>query len=170
MRVTFVPESDGLQLYVRFDPTVNGNGGGGPGNGGADSATVAGSPDHPILVASDPVTATNAANRDYAQPVFAALDGTFTAASTGFAGSESDGIVQLDASHGLATDVPRRTGRERRRRPPRSALDDEGSAVLALGFGATQDEAVARRTARSARASTRPSPPTRRAGRPTTPG
>src|SRR5262249_21491562 len=26
------------RLYVRFDPTVNGNGGGGAGNGGADSA------------------------------------------------------------------------------------------------------------------------------------
>ena len=64
-----------LKLYVRFDPTVNGNGGGGSGNGGADSATIDGSTGHPILVASDPVTATNAANRDYAQPVFAALDG-----------------------------------------------------------------------------------------------
>ncbi len=141
MRVTFVPESNGLQLYVRFDPTVNGNGGGGPGNGGADSATVAGSPDHPILVASDPVTATNAANRDYAQPVFAALDGTFTAASTGFAGSESDGIVQLDASHGLATTFPdARDGNVVA--TAQVALDDEGSAVLALGFGASQDEAV----------------------------
>ena len=80
MRVGSCPKQAGFQLYVRFDPTVNGNGGGGPGNGGADSATVAGSADHPILVASDPVTATNAANRDYAQPVFAALDGTFTEA------------------------------------------------------------------------------------------
>src|SRR5258705_4738348 len=29
-----------LKLYVRFDPTVNGNGGGGTGNGGPDSAVT----------------------------------------------------------------------------------------------------------------------------------
>ena len=63
-----------LRLYLRFDPTVNGNGGGGGGNGGADSATTDTSTGHTILVASDPNTATNAANRDYAQPVYAALD------------------------------------------------------------------------------------------------
>ena len=82
MRVELKPTaaaSEPLQLYVRFDPTVNGNGGGGAGNGGADSATVDTSTGHPVLVASDPVTATNAANRDYAQPVFAALDGPFVA-------------------------------------------------------------------------------------------
>ena len=72
-------QASGLQLYVRFDPTVNGNGGGGAGNGGADSATDRRSTGHPVLVASDPVTATNAANRDYAQPVFAALDGAVLA-------------------------------------------------------------------------------------------
>src|SRR5215467_8358355 len=37
MNVTFRPasRSSGLRLYVRFDPTVNGNCGGGAGNGGA---------------------------------------------------------------------------------------------------------------------------------------
>src|SRR6478735_4665105 len=42
MRVAFKPKPKDpkLRLYVRFDPTVNGNGGGGPGNGGADSALV----------------------------------------------------------------------------------------------------------------------------------
>ena len=34
-----------------------------------------------------PITATNAANRDYAQPVYAALDGAFAEASSGFAGT-----------------------------------------------------------------------------------
>jgi Glucodextranase, domain N/Pullulanase X25 domain len=110
MRLAFEPKPKAngptLRLYVRFDPTVNGNGGGGSGNGGADAATVDGSRGHPILVASDPVTATNAANRDYAQPVFAALDGPFAEASTGFAGSESDGLAQLDASHGLTPTFP----------------------------------------------------------------
>jgi glucoamylase len=49
------------------------------------------------------VTATNAANRDYAQPVFSALDGSraFRQVSNGFAGRASDGLTQLDASHRL---------------------------------------------------------------------
>ena len=98
MRVQFKPQQPGYRLYVRFDPTVNGNGGGGAGNGGADSATVDDSTGHPVLVASDPVTATNAANRDYAQPVYAALDGALSEATSGFVGEGSDGLVQLDAS------------------------------------------------------------------------
>src|SRR4029077_13413450 len=51
MQVEFKPKPKrpALQLYVRFDPTVNGNGGGGAGNGGADSATVDTSSGHPVL-------------------------------------------------------------------------------------------------------------------------
>ena len=118
MHVTFVPESNGLQLYVRFDPTVNGNGGGGSGNGGADSATVAGSADHPILVASDPVTATNAANRDYAQPVFAALDGTFTRGVDRLRRLRERRDRPARRVARPRDHVPRRTGRERRRDRP----------------------------------------------------
>jgi glucoamylase len=143
MRVRFAPKPKGpaLQLFVRFDPTVNGNGGGGPGNGGADSATVDGATGHPILVASDPVTATNAANRDYAQPVFAALDGTFTQASTGFAGSESDGLTQLDASHALTPTFPdAREGNVVG--TAKVGLDGSGKTVLTLGFGSSRDAAV----------------------------
>ena len=95
MNVQLVPTGPGagaLQLYVRFDPTVNGNGGGGAGNGGKDSAVTDTSKGHPIAVASDTVTATNAANRDYAQPVFAALDGPFSQVTNGFAGAASDGL------------------------------------------------------------------------------
>ena len=108
MRVEFKPKHEGpdLRLYVRLDPTVNGNGGGGAGNGGADSATVDGSTGHPVLVSSDPVTATNAANRDYAQPVYAALDGSFSEAESGFVGAASDGLVQLDATHALTPTYP----------------------------------------------------------------
>ncbi len=92
---------DDLQLYVRFDPTVNGNGGGGTDNAGADDAVIDTSTGSPVPVASDINTATIAANRDYAQPVFAALqaDRAFRAVSTGFAGTASDGLTQLDASH-----------------------------------------------------------------------
>ena len=145
MRLAFTPKpkpnKPGLQLFVRFDPTVNGNGGGGAGNGGADTATVDDTSGHPILVASDPVTATNAANRDYAQPVFAALDGPFDEASVGFAGSESDGLEQLDDSHTLTPIHPdAREGNVVG--TARLALDGSGKTVLALGFGATDDEAI----------------------------
>jgi glucoamylase len=143
MSVRFKPKRPGDRLYVRFDPTVNGNGGGGAGNGGADSATVDRSTGHPVLVSSDPVTATNAANRDYAQPVYAALDGSFAEVSSGFVGSASDGLVQLDASHALTAtydDAPGGNVVQTARVLPRGS----GKAVLALGFGASQAEAVAK--------------------------
>jgi hypothetical protein len=69
----FAPLRD-LQLFVRFDPTLNGNGGGGTGNGGPDSGDLLRRDGHTLLVGSDPVTATQAANRDYAVPVYSALD------------------------------------------------------------------------------------------------
>ncbi len=141
MRVKFKPRDPGYRLYVRFDPTVNGNGGGGAGNGGADSATVDDSTGHPVLVSSDPVTATNAANRDYAQPVFAALDGSFGEASSGFVGASSDGLVQLDASHAL-TDTYADAFGGNVVQTARVVLDDGGQTVLALGFGSSQEEAV----------------------------
>ena len=143
MRLAFTPKpkNPALQLFVRFDPTVNGNGGGGTGNGGPDTATVDDTSGHPVLVASDPVTATNAANRDYAQPVFAALDGPFDEASVGFAGSESDGLEQLDDSHTLTPIHPdAREGNVVA--TARLALDGSGKTLLSLGFGATDDEAI----------------------------
>ena len=134
------PKQPAYRLYVRFDATVNGNGGGGPGNGGADSATVDGSTGHPILVSLDPVTATNAANRDYAQPVHAALDGSFTEAASGFVGSTSDGLVQLDGAHALGPiDTDANGGNVVQ--TARVSLTG-GTAVLALGFGASRDEAI----------------------------
>ena len=141
MRVKFKPRDPGYRLFVRFDPTVNGNGGGGGGNGGADSATVDDSTGHPVLVSSDPVTATNAANRDYAQPVFAALDGSFGEASSGFVGASSDGLVQLDVSHAL-TDTYADAFGGNVVQTARLVLDDGGQTVLALGFGSSQEEAV----------------------------
>ena len=79
MRVRSRRRSPTYKLYVRFDPTVNGNGGGGAGERRrrlghrrhVDRAIRCSSP-------PTPDTATNAANRDYAQPVYAALDGPLT--------------------------------------------------------------------------------------------
>jgi glucan 1,4-alpha-glucosidase len=142
MRVRFDNLRKGpLALYVLFDPTVNGNGGGGPGNGGADSATLDTSRGHPVLVASDPVTTTNAVNRDYAQPVVAALDGPFTEATSGFAGAASDGRVQLDAAHALTSTFIAANGGN----VVQAARVDPWDAkqfTLTLGFGSTQSEAV----------------------------
>jgi glucan 1,4-alpha-glucosidase len=131
-----------LHLYVRFDPTVNGNGGGGSGNGGADSATVDTSTGHPVMVAFDTATATNAVNRDYAQPVFAALDGPFDQATSGFAGTPSDGLSQLDASHAL-TQLYSGALNGNIVQTGRVALPGrDGNLTLALGFGADLASAV----------------------------
>jgi glucan 1,4-alpha-glucosidase len=140
MRVRFEPQQSGLRLYVRLDPTLNGNGGGGAGNGGADSATVDTSTGHPVLVSYDPVTTTNAVNRDYAQPVYAALDGPFSEASSGFAGSASDGLKQLDTTHALTGGPDAANGNVTQ--TARLVLDPRGRATLALGFGASQAQAV----------------------------
>ncbi len=120
---------------------MNGNGGGGSGNGGADSATVDTSTGHPILVADDTSTSTNAANRDYAQPVYVALDGSFTQAESGFAGVPSDGLVQLDASHALTPNYTQALGGNVVQ-TAQLALQPDGKATIALGFGASQNEAV----------------------------
>ncbi|MEO8264585.1 MAG: glucodextranase DOMON-like domain-containing protein [Ilumatobacteraceae bacterium] len=142
-------DSSPLKLYVRFDPTVNGNGGGGPGNGGADSAVTDTSTGHPIPVAYDTNTATNAANRDYAQPVFAALDGPFTSVTSGFAGAASDGLMQLDFSHSLTTvNESADNGNivqvaEVKRNSHHGDRDGGDAVTFALSFGATQAAAVA---------------------------
>jgi glucoamylase len=145
LRLRFQPLAPGdLRLYLRLDPTVNGNGGGGSGNGGADTGTVDTSTGHPVPVAIDTVTATNAANRDYAQPVFAALDAStpFTAVSNGFAGTGSDGLTQLDRDHALTatfTDAAQGNLVQTAQVDPAAG----NQLTLALGFGASQREAVA---------------------------
>src|SRR6266849_4726715 len=132
-----------LQLFVRFDPSINGNGGGGAGNGGADSATLDSSTGHPVMIAYDTTTTTNAVNRNYAQPVFAALDGSFTEATSGFAGTSSDGLSQLDASHTL-TQLYSDAVDGNIVQTGRVALPwrGDGNVILALGFGADQASAV----------------------------
>jgi glucoamylase len=145
LRLRFQPLAPGdLRLYLRLDPTVNGNGGGGSGNGGADTGTVDTATGHPVPVAIDTVTATNAANRDYAQPVFAALDASrpFTAVSNGFAGTGSDGLTQLDRDHALtATYTDAAQGNLVQTAQVDLAAGNQ--LTLALGFGASQREAVA---------------------------
>jgi glucan 1,4-alpha-glucosidase len=135
---------DGLKLYVRFDPTLNGNGGGGTGNGGADSGGVATAGGHTVLTGSDPVTVTQAVNRDYAVPVHSALDVSrgFAEVSNGFAGAASDGLTQLDASHALTTDFDSTDNAGNLVQTGRVRLGRNGRFRLALGFGDTEAGAV----------------------------
>src|SRR5258708_12865084 len=89
MHTHFIPVVGDLatyHLYLRHDPSINGNGGGGAGNGGGDTGTVDTSTGHALPVAFDTNTASQAANRTYATPVFSALDATppFTQLSNGF--------------------------------------------------------------------------------------
>jgi glucan 1,4-alpha-glucosidase len=131
-----------LELYVRFDPNANGNGGGGTGNAGADDAVTDTSTGSPVPVASDTVTATTAANNDYRQPVYAALRGDrpFRAVSSGYAGTASDGLTQLDADHRLATTYP--AARNGNVVQTAQVALHRNRATLALGFGTTARQAV----------------------------
>ena len=133
-----------LRLYVRIDPTIGGHGGGGTAagqNAGADSATI--DAETGALVSFDTNTVTAAVNRDYAQPTYLALraDRAFLEASSGYAGSPSDGLNQLDEEHELtdeSTDAPDGNVVQTAR------LDTTrtGEARLVLGFGRTQAQAV----------------------------
>ncbi len=132
------------KLYVLYNPTINGNGGGGSGNGGGDSGTVDTSTGHDIPVASDVVTATNAANRDYATPVYSALDATsrFVQESNGFVGRGSDPFAQLDNAHALTSTNATATNGNLVQ-AAQVDLSRDGDFTLALGFGASQSAAVA---------------------------
>jgi glucan 1,4-alpha-glucosidase len=132
------------RLYVRLDATVAGNGGGGSGNGGADSATIDTSTGALVPVSFDTVTTTNAANRDYAVPSFLALRASrpFPAASSGFVGTPSDGLTELDATHTLHPAYFAATGGNVEQ-TAQVLLDKQRTTTLALGFGTSQSGAVA---------------------------
>jgi glucoamylase len=133
----------GLHLYARLDAHVNGNGGGGSQNAGGNTGVVDTSTGNPVPVIYSTNTVTNAVNRDYAVPTYMALEASSPspAVSVGYAGSASDGLTELDASHTLS--------------PAYSSAPDGhvvatedvtpqqgGSVTLALGFGRTQAQAV----------------------------
>jgi glucoamylase len=138
-----------LHLYVRFDPTLNGNGGGGAGNGGPDAGDVLRRDDHSVLIGSDPVTATNAANRDYAVAVFSALDADrpLLSVTNGFAGQASDGLTQLDADHRLTSTHESTAAPGNLVQTAEVDLGHDGAFTLGLGFGT--DAADAADTARA---------------------
>jgi glucoamylase len=133
----------GLRLYARMDAHVNGDGGGGSDNAGANTGVLDVSTGHAVPVVYSTSTVSQATNRTYAVPTYMALQASTPAraASVGYAGTPSDGLTQLDTartltSYGLASaghivatvDVT-----------PRVNSD----VTLALGFGRTQASAVA---------------------------
>jgi glucoamylase len=147
LRTRFQPlvgKRSDYRLYVRLDATVNGNGGGGTDNAGADTGTTDTSTGQPVPVASDPVTATIAANRDYAQPVAMALRPStpFTQVSNGFAGEASDGLVQLDRDRAL-TAIHDGAAAGNLVQTAQVDLSRDAEVRLALGFGRDGAEAVA---------------------------
>jgi glucan 1,4-alpha-glucosidase len=125
-----------FKLYVRYDASINGNGGGGVQNGGADSATV--DKDTTALVSSDPNTVTNAPNRDYGVPLNGALraDKPFRQANSGYVGTDSDGLVQLDRDRKLTANPTATNGNV----VQTAQVDRE--TTLALGFGKTAEDAI----------------------------
>ncbi len=133
----------GLHLYARLDAHVNGNGGGGSDNAGGNTGVVDTSTGSPVPVIYSTNTVTNAVNRDYAVPTYMALDASVSspAASVGYAGSASDGLTQLDATHALTSYDSAPDGHI-------TATEDVTpvhghSVTLALGFGRDQASAVA---------------------------
>ncbi|HJY01785.1 MAG TPA: glucodextranase DOMON-like domain-containing protein [Streptosporangiaceae bacterium] len=131
-----------LHLYARLDAHVNGNGGGGTQNAGANSGVVDTSTGSSIPVIFSTNTVTNAVNRSYAVPTYMALAAStpITTASVGYAGTASDGLTQLDASHALTSYSTAPDGHI----VATEALtpDRGGQLTLALGFGRTQAQAV----------------------------
>ncbi len=128
----------GLKVYVRYDATIDNTGGGGSVNGGPNDATVDRATT--ALVSSD----THPPSGPFAARVVGALlaNRPFSAESSGFVGTPSDGLSQLDTHRQLVH---------------RYQTADDGNVVqtalidaapghpftLALGFAASARAAVA---------------------------
>jgi glucoamylase len=143
MRFRLVPlpgAPSGLHLYLRFNPLLNGHGGGGTDNAGAESATVVSTPHGPVPLSYSTNSFTEAVNRSYATPIYAALSASdpFAAVETGFTGTASDGLTELDGSGALTSTAP-------------DASDGNvvqtvelagNSQTVALGFGSSEAGAL----------------------------
>jgi glucoamylase len=131
-----------LHLYARLDAHVNGDGGGGSQNAGGNTGVIDTSTGSPVPVVYSTNTVTEAANRSYAVPTYMALRASSPpgAASVGYAGTASDGLTQLAATHTLTTYDSAPDGHV-------TATEEitpgrGGEMTLALGFGRTQAQAV----------------------------
>src|ERR1700761_3297145 len=131
----------GLHLYARLDAHVNGNGGGGTENAGANTGVVDTSSGSPVPVVYSTNTVTDATNRDYAVPTYMALTSSADqGASVGYEGTPSDGLTQLDAAHTLTSYPSAPDGHI----VATENVTPGGShqVTLALGFGRNQAQSV----------------------------
>ena len=140
------PDRD--QVYVRLDPLAGGTGGGGTQNAGPNTATLERFGGDLVPAVQNQNTITQASNRDYAVPTFAALDAShgFSDASVGYAGTASDGLTMLDTARHLTTFDSAPDGHVVLTAQLRLRHGD--STDLALGFGKEQRTAL--RTAQTA--------------------
>lgn len=138
-----------LRIYARLDAHVNGNGGGGSQNAGANTGVI--DPTGvPVVYSTN--TTTEAANRTYAEPTYMAMTATSAGlASVGYEGTASDGLTQLDSDRSLtrSTSAPDGHVVATEDVTPRAAPGGAGgeSLTLALGFGRTERQAVGAATA-----------------------
>jgi glucoamylase len=128
-----------LHVYARLDAHVNGNGGGGTDNAGADTGVVDAKSGTPVVY--DTSTVSEAANRAYAVPTYMALTSSSPGtAAVGYAGTASDGLTQLDATHTLTPTTSAPNGHIV---ATENVTPDGGRRItLSLGFGRTQAQAV----------------------------
>lgn len=135
----------GLRLYLRFNPLLNGHGGGGSSNSGGESATVVPSPRGVLPLSYSTNSFTEAVNRSYATPIYAALAASrpFAAVETGFAGAASDGLSELDSTGSLTSSVQSGGAPDANNGNVVQTVGLSGSgATVALGFGSSSGAAV----------------------------
>jgi glucoamylase len=125
-----------LKVYVRYDAQIDNTGGGGqtnslPNNADIDPATGA-------LVSSDTTTPTGPWAANVAGALLA--DRRFTTESSGFVGTPSDGLAQLDSYHRLRYQYT--TATDGNVVQTAQINDPSRPFTLALGFGPTASQAI----------------------------
>ena len=153
MRISLVPlpgAPSGLSAYLRFNPLLNGHAGGGTDNAGGESATVVSTPRGPIPLSYSTDSFTEAVNRSYATPIYAALaaNSPFKAVETGFDGTSSDGLTELDSAGTLSSGAPDASNGNVVQTVELNM--SASSATVALGFGGNERDAVGTALAASA--------------------
>ncbi len=127
-----------LKAYVRYNATIDNTGGGGAKNGGANNATV--DPATTALVSSD----TKTPKGPFSARVVGALvaNRPFVSESSGFVGTPSDGLEQLDTYHRLVHDYSSAEDGNVVQ-TARIAVRPGRPFTLALGFAPTAQRAIA---------------------------
>ena len=143
MRFTLVPlpgAPGGLHVYLRFNPLLNGHDGGGTDNAGGESATIVSTANGPVPLSYSTNSFTEAVNRSYASPVYAALAGNspFPVVETGFAGTASDGLTELDNAGALTSTAPDASNGN----VVQTVELGSNSQTVALGFGTNSHAAL----------------------------